>query len=199
MRRVCVFTGSSPGRRDEYHAAANDLGRELVARGIELVYGGASVGLMGAVADAVLAAGGRVTGVIPQALVAMEVAHVGLSELRVVASMHERKALMADLSDGFIALPGGWGTLDELFEVLTWSQLGLHTKPCGVLNVAGYFDPLLAFMDRMVDEGFVRLEHRPTLGVAASPVELLSRMADYRAPTIDKWAARPFSAKIRTR
>ena len=137
MRRVCVFTGSSAGRREEYHAAASDLGRELARRGIELVYGGASIGLMGAVADAVLGGDGRVTGVIPHALVAMEVAHAGLSDLRVVASMHERKAVMADLSDGFVALPGGWGTLDELFEVLTWSQLGLHSMPCGVLNVAG--------------------------------------------------------------
>jgi uncharacterized protein (TIGR00730 family) len=191
MRRVCVFTGSSSGRRDDYHAAAGDLGRELAARGIELVYGGASVGLMGAVADAALAAGGRVTGVIPAALVAMEVAHPGLPDLRVVSSMHERKAAMADLSDGFIALPGGWGTLDELFEVLTWAQLGLHAKPCGVLNVAGYFDPLLAFMDHMIDEGFVRAGHRPMLSVAGSAADLLSRMAAYQAPAIDKWVDRP--------
>jgi uncharacterized protein (TIGR00730 family) len=191
MRRVCVFTGSSPGRRNEYHAAACDLGRELATHGIELVYGGASVGLMGAVADAVLTAGGRVTGVIPEALVAMEVAHAGLSELRVVDSMHARKAAMADLSDGFIALPGGWGTLDELFEVLTWSQLGLHAKPCGLLNVSGYFDPLLAFMEHMVDEGFVRAEYRPALAIAESASALLARMADYRAPAIEKWVARP--------
>jgi uncharacterized protein (TIGR00730 family) len=191
MRRLCVFSGSSSGHRDAYHAAACDLGHELAVRGIELVYGGASVGLMGAVADAVLAAGGRVTGIIPEALVAMEVAHPGLSELQVVASMHARKAAMADLSDGFIALPGGWGTLDELFEVLTWSQLGLHAKPCGVLNVGGYFDRLLAFMDHMIDEGFVRAEYRPALAVAESASGLLTRMADYRAPAIEKWVSRP--------
>jgi len=190
MRRVCVFTGSSLGHRDEYRAAASDLGCELAARGIELVYGGADVGLMGAVADATLAAGGRVTGVIPEALVAKEVAHAGLPDLRVVASMHERKAAMADLSDGFIALPGGWGTLDELFEALTWGQLGLHAKPCGVLNVTGYFDQLLAFMDHMIDEGFVRPEFRPMLTVAGSAGELLTRMADYRAPAIEKWVER---------
>ena len=190
MRRVCVFTGSSLGHRDEYRAAARDLGCELAARGIELVYGGANVGLMGAVADAALAAGGRVTGVIPEALVAKEVAHAGLPDLRVVASMHERKAAMADLSDGFIALPGGWGTLDELFEALTWGQLGLHAKPCGLLNVTGYFDQLLAFMDHMIDEGFVRPECRPMLTVAGSAGELLTQMADYRAPAIEKWVER---------
>jgi uncharacterized protein (TIGR00730 family) len=191
MRRVCVFTGSSPGHRQDYRAAAADLGRELAGRHIELVYGGANVGLMGAVADAVLQAGGRVTGVIPSALVAKEVAHAGLADLRVVGSMHERKAIMADLADGFIALPGGWGTMDELFEVLTWSQLGLHAKPCGVLNVARYFDPLLVFMDHMIGEGFVRPEYRPTLAVAESAAELLGRMAVYRAPTIAKWVDRP--------
>ena len=190
MRRVCVFTGSSAGHRGEYRAAACDLGRELAVRGIDLVYGGANVGLMGEVADAALAAGGRVTGVIPEVLAAKEVAHAGLSDLRVVASMHERKAVMADLSDGFIALPGGWGTLDELFEVLTWGQLGLHAKPCGVLNAEGFFDPLLAFMDHMIDEGFVRPAFRPMLTVAGSAGELLTRMADYRAPTIEKWVDR---------
>ena len=191
MRRVCVFTGSSPGHRDEYRAAARDLGRELAVRGVELVYGGAAVGLMGAVADAVLAAGGRVTGVIPEALVAKEVAHAGLSDLRVVASMHERKAAMADLSDGFVALPGGWGTLEELFEVLTWAQLGLHAKPCGLLNVGGYFDTLLAFMDHMIDEGFVQPAFRPMLAVSGSAAELLTLLAEYRAPAIEKWVERP--------
>ena len=187
MRRVCVFSGSSAGRRDEYRAAACDLGRELAARDIEIVYGGAKVGLMGAVADAALAAGGRVIGVIPEALVVKEVAHAGLRDLRIVTSMHERKAVMADLSDGFIALPGGWGTLDELFEVLTWGQLALHAKPSGMLNAAGYFDPLLAFMDHMIDEGFVRPEHRPMLTVSTSAGEMLTRMADYRAPAAEKW------------
>src|SRR6187549_1487199 len=147
MMRVCVFAGSSSGSRPEYRTAAEDLGRELAARGIELVYGGAHVGLMGGVADAVLAGGGRVTGVIPKALVDKEVAHTGLTDLRIVASMHQRKALMVDLSDAFIALPGGWGTLDEMFEILTWAQLGLHRKPCGLLNVQKYFDRLLAFLD----------------------------------------------------
>src|SRR4249919_2850674 len=146
MPRICVFTGSSNGRRATYPAAATLLGQALVARGYELVYGGARVGLMGAVADAVLAEGGHVIGVIPQALVDREVAHTGLPDLRVVSSMHERKALMSDLSDGFIAMPGGWGTFEELFEVLTWGQLGLHRKPCGLLNVEAYFDPLLAFL-----------------------------------------------------
>jgi len=143
LRRLCVFTGSSAGVRPEYREAARDLGRLLAQRGIGLVYGGARVGLMGAVADAALEAGGVVIGVIPQGLVAKEIAHTGLTELRVVASMHERKAMMADLADGFVALPGGWGTLEEFFEVLTWAQLGLHAKPCGLLNVGGYFDGLL--------------------------------------------------------
>ncbi len=190
MRRLCVFTGSSPGNRDGYRAAAEGLGRDLAVRGIDLVYGGANVGLMGAVADAVLAGGGRVTGVIPGALVAKEVAHAGLSDLRVVGSMHERKAAMSDLSDGFIALPGGWGTLDELFEVLTWGQLGLHTKPCGLLNVAGYFDTLLAFMDHMIAEGFVNAAFRPMLTVAESSGKLLDGMSAYRASSRDKWFAR---------
>jgi uncharacterized protein (TIGR00730 family) len=180
VRRVCVFTGSSPGRRDEYHAAASDLGRELVARGIELVYGGASVGLMGAVADAVLAAGGRVTGVIPQALVAMEVAHVGLSELRVVASMHERKALMASLADGFVALPGGLGTLEEMFEILTWAQLGIHQKPVGVLDVDGYWTGLLGLLRHAAEEGFVRPEYATLLLVESRADALLERFAAWR-------------------
>ena len=145
MKRLCVFAGSSAGTRREYQAAAVDLGRVLATRGIGLVYGGARVGLMGAVADAVLAGGGEVIGVIPRALVEKEVAHSGLTDLRIVTSMHERKALMADLSDAFIALPGGWGTLDEMFEILTWAQLGLHRKPCGLLNVQGYFDGCCRF------------------------------------------------------
>src|SRR5690242_19117334 len=159
MKRVCVFAGSSAGVRPEYVSAAADFGTVLAGRGIELVYGGARVGLMGAVAGAVLAGGGRVTGVIPKALVEKEVAHGGLTELRVVTSMHQRKALMADLADAFIALPGGWGTLDEMFEILTWAQLGLHRKPCGLLNVFGYFDRLLAFLDHTMEEGFVRREY----------------------------------------
>jgi uncharacterized protein (TIGR00730 family) len=190
MRRVCVFAGSSAGVRPEYRAAAAALGRVLCERDIELVYGGAHVGLMGAVADAVMAAGGRVTGVIPDALVAKELAHTGVTELHVVASMHERKALMADLSGGFIALPGGWGTWEELFEVLTWGQLGLHTKPCGLLNAGGYFDGLLAFMAHAMHEGFVRTEQNAMLLVADTPAGLLDQMAAYRPPRVEKWLER---------
>jgi len=150
------------------------------------VYGGARVGLMGAVADAALDAGGVVIGVIPQGLVAKEIAHTGLTELRVVASMHERKAMMADLADGFVALPGGWGTLEEFFEVLTWAQLGLHAKPCGLLNVGGYFDGLLAFADHAAAEGFVRREHREMMIVAGAPAVLLDRMAQHQPPAVEK-------------
>ena len=181
MKSVCVFTGSSAGIRPEYREAARDLGRLLAQRGIGIVYGGAHVGLMGAVADAALDAGGSVIGVIPQALVAKEIAHTGLTELRVVASMHERKAMMADLADAFVTLPGGLGTLEEFFEVLTWAQLGLHGKPCGLLNVCGYFDGLLTFTDHAAAEGFVRREHREMVFVADSPVVLLDRLARAQA------------------
>jgi len=182
MTRVCVFAGSSSGVRPEYMAAATDLGRVLAARGIGLVYGGARVGLMGAVADAVLTGGGEVTGVIPRSLVEKEVAHSGLTELRVVTTMHERKALMADLSDAFIALPGGWGTLDEFFEILTWAQLGLHCKPCGVLNVQGYFDRLLSFLDHSVEQGFVRREYGALLAVSDDPSTLLDALRAQTPP-----------------
>jgi len=187
MRRICVFTGSHAGRKPAYRCAAIELGRALAARGIDLVYGGASVGLMGAVADSALAAGGHVIGVIPHAIVEREVAHPGLPDLRVVASMHERKALMADLSDGFIAMPGGWGTFEELFEVLTWSQLGLHQKPCGLLNVDGYFDPLIAMLRHAVDEGFVRGDSVASLPVASSVNDLLDLFAAYRPPFTERW------------
>jgi uncharacterized protein (TIGR00730 family) len=193
MPRICVFTGSSDGRRPSYRSAAVGLGRALVARGYELVYGGARVGLMGAVADAVLEAGGHVIGVIPQALYAREVAHTGLPDLRVVSSMHERKALMADLSDGFVAMPGGWGTFEELFEVLTWGQLGLHAKPCGLLNVDGYFDPLLAFLRHAFDEQFVRTEYERLLLVSASPTDLLDQAAAFQPPQVRKWIDRASS------
>ena len=189
MKSVCVFAGSSAGSRSEYRQQATELGRLLAARGIGLVYGGARVGLM-VVADAVLASGGQVTGVIPAALVAKEIAHNGLTELRVVASMHERKATMADFSDAFIALPGGWGTWEEFFEVLTWGQLGLHRKPCGLLNVQGYFDPLLAFVKHSFDEGFVRREYGSMISVSDSPEGLLDRLARYDAPSIEKWIDR---------
>jgi uncharacterized protein (TIGR00730 family) len=177
MRRLCVFCGSSPGSRPEYGAAARRLGALLAARGVGLVFGGGHVGLMGVVADAVLDRGGAAVGVIPQALVDKELAHGGLTELRVVATMHQRKALMADLSDGFVALPGGFGTADELFEVLTWAQLGLHTKPVGLLNVCGFFDPLLAWVDHCAREGFLPPEHRDTLRVSGDPEELLALLA----------------------
>jgi hypothetical protein len=190
MRRVCVFAGSSAGVRPEYREAAITLGRTLAERGIGLVYGGARVGLMGAMADAALSAGGHVTGVMPSALVAREVAHSGLTAFHETASMHERKALMADLSDAFIALPGGWGTLDELFEILTWGQLGLHRKPCGLLNAAGYFDPLLAFLEHSITEGFVRREYRASLAVSSSVEDLLDLLAAQVPPSMEKWPDR---------
>lgn len=190
MKNVCVFAGSSAGSRSEYRQRATELGRALAARGIGLVYGGARVGLMGAVADGVLAAGGQATGVMPAALVSKEIAHTGLTELRVVASMHERKATMADLSDAFVALPGGWGTWEEFFEVLTWGQLGLHRKPCALLNVQGYFDPLLAFVRHSFDEGFVRREYGSMILVSDSPEDLLDRLGGYAAPSIEKWIDR---------
>jgi len=190
MKRVCVFTGSNPGARSGYAAAAQLLGRELVAGGYELVYGGGKVGLMGQLADSVIASGGTVIGVIPEALLAKEVAHRGLSELLVVASMHERKALMSELSDAFVAMPGGLGTLEEFFEVLTWAQLGLHAKPCGILNVEHYFDPLLAFLDVSVEERFVKPEHRRMIITADSPRDLLDRLASYRPTLVQKWIDR---------
>jgi uncharacterized protein (TIGR00730 family) len=190
INRICVFAGSNAGIRTGYRAAAHELGRVLAEREIGLVYGGARVGLMGVVADAVLAAGGQVIGVMPSVLVAKEVAHNGLSDLRVVSSMHERKALMSDLSDGFIALPGGWGTWEEFFEVLTWSQLGLHQKPCGLLNVDGYFDRLLSFVEHAIDEGFVRREYRTMIPVAASPAALLDTFVSYRPAVVEKWIDR---------
>jgi uncharacterized protein (TIGR00730 family) len=190
MKRICVFAGSNLGAQPEYRAAAQALGHALSRRQVGLVYGGARVGLMGALADAVLATGGHVTGVIPAALVAKEVAHEGLSDLRVVASMHDRKAMLAELADGFIALPGGWGTLEEFFEVLTWAQLGLHQKPCGVLNVRGFFDALLSFIDHSIDERFVRRENRSMVIVSSSPGALLDLLDDYVPTVVEKWINR---------
>jgi uncharacterized protein (TIGR00730 family) len=190
VERVLVFCGSSPGARPEYAEQARELGRRLAARGLGLVYGGASVGLMGAVADAALCAGGEVIGVIPRSLVRAEVAHGGLVDLRVVETMHERKALMAELADAVIALPGGTGTLDELFELFTWSQLGLHAKPIGLLDVAGYWQPLLAFLDHAVTERFLRAEHRDTLLVETEPERLLDRLAEHRPAVRSKWMDR---------
>ena len=177
LSRVCVFCGSSPGNAPEFRAAAEELAREMVARKIGLVFGGGCVGLMGLIADAVLAAGGHAIGVIPDALVAREVAHRGLPDLRVVRSMHERKATMAELSDAFIALPGGFGTLEELCEAITWTQLGLHRKRCGVLNVRGFYDPLLALFDGAVRAGFISETNRDIVTATADPAELLDRLA----------------------
>jgi uncharacterized protein (TIGR00730 family) len=182
MQRVCVFAGSSVGRWPEYAEAAAALGRELAARDIEMVYGGSNIGLMGVMANATLTAGGRVTGVLPRALFRREVAHTGLTELREVGSMHERKAVMADLAEGFIALPGGFGTFDELFEIITWAQLGLHTKPIGLLDVAGFFAPLLAIAQHAIAEGFVPSANGELLLSAAEPDALLDQMAAYSPP-----------------
>ena len=187
MRRVCVYAGSNPGSHPAYADAARALAQLLAERGIGLVFGGSNVGLMGILADTALAAGGEVIGVMPQALVDREIAHRGLTELRIVDSMHERKALMADLSDAFVAVPGGIGTLEELIEVYTWSQLGIHEKPCGVLNVRGYYDGLAGFLDHAVEEGFLRPQHRAVLSVAADPAELLEHLAAYVPPTVGKW------------
>ena len=193
MNRICVFAGASPGARPAYGEATRALGTALVECGASLVYGGGWVGLMGVLADAVLAAGGEVVGVIPSHLATREVAHAGLTELRVVESMHERKMTMSELSDGVVALPGGLGTLEELFEMLTWGQLGLHAKPCGLLQVDGYFDPLLEFLDRMVAERFVRPEHRAMLAAETDPERLLERMDAYEAPVTEKWLDRTTS------
>jgi uncharacterized protein (TIGR00730 family) len=190
MERILVFCGSSPGRRPEYGEAATELGRLLAERGIGLVYGGASVGLMGAVADGALGAGGEVIGVIPRRLVESEIAHAGVSDLRVVETMHERKALMAELSNAVIALPGGTGTLDELFEMFTWGQLGLHHKPIGLLDVAGYWERLLAFLDHMVDERFIYAEHRDSLLVERGAATLIDRLGSFQHHARDKWLDR---------
>lgn len=187
MKRLCVFSGSSPGRLPIYAAVADRFGRLLVRSGLGLVYGGASIGLMGAVADAVLDEGGEVIGVIPRALVKKEVVHEGLPDLRVVDSMHERKALMAKLADGFVALPGGLGTLEELCEILTWAQLGIHRKPVGLLDVDGYFQPLLRFLDHVVYERFMRPEHRAMVLVEEEPQPLIGAIQRYRPAEQKKW------------
>lgn len=186
MKRICVFCGSSPGGSPEYIQAATQLGHTLAAKSIGLVYGGAKVGMMGRIAEAVLEKNGEVIGVIPKGLAEKEVSFTGLADLRVVDSMHERKAIMADLSDGFIALPGGLGTLEEFFEVATWAQLGLHPKPCGLLNVRHYYDKLMDFLDHMVTEKFVELEHRSMVLIDEDPDRLIQRFALYRPPTVDK-------------
>ena len=190
MERLCVFSGSSPGAHPDYVRTAQELGRSLAAARVGLVYGGASVGLMGAVADAALEAGGEAIGVIPQALVDREIAHQGLSELRIVSSMHERKALMAELAGGFVALPGGMGTLEELFEVYTWTQLGLHSKPLGLLDVRDYFAALVAFLDHAVAERFMTVEHRELLVVEKRAEALLEAFRRWRPPARAKWIDR---------
>jgi uncharacterized protein (TIGR00730 family) len=188
MRRLCVFCGSSTGNCTTHAANARRFGAALAERRLGLVYGAGNIGLMGILADEVLRAGGEVIGVIPQALVDREVAHEGLTERHIVSTMHERKALMADLADGFAALPGGFGTADELFEILTWAQLGLHAKPIGLLNTAGYFEPLLAWLDLMVAEGFLREEHRRLLLTAEEPERLLDAILSHRPKTTqEKW------------
>ena len=190
MKTLCVFCGSNSGASPGYARAAARLGTLLAERGLTLVYGGGRVGLMGVLADAALAAGGQAIGVIPRALEAREVAHTGLTELRVVGSMHERKALMSELADGFLALPGGIGTMEEWFEVWTWGQLGIHPKPLGMLNVAGYYDHLLAFFDRMVADGFLPEAHRSMAIVGEDPETLLDRLATYVPPRTEKWLDR---------
>jgi uncharacterized protein (TIGR00730 family) len=187
MQRLCVFCGSSPGHDPAYSALAAQFGRTLAQRRIGVVYGGGRVGLMGALADAALAAGGEVIGVIPQMLLDREHGHRGLTQLRVVDSMHARKALMAELADGFVALPGGIGTLEEIFEVWTWAQLGMHRKPCGLLDVDGFFTPLVGFLDHVVASGFLRPASRAMLTVAASPDELLAQFSAYEAPAVPAW------------
>lgn len=193
IQSICVFCGSSPGRRPEYAAAARALGALLARRGITLVYGGGHVGLMGLLADAALTAGGRVIGVIPHSLEQRELAHLRLTELRVTGSMHERKALMADLADGFIALPGGIGTFEEFLEILTWAQLGIHAKPCGLLNVAGFYDPLVGLLDHAVAERFLRPEHRAMMLLGEAPEALLDGMVNYQPPDVEKWIDREAS------
>jgi hypothetical protein len=190
MTRICVFCGTNPGSRPEYGAAARRLGQVLAEQGLELVYGGASVGIMGELADSVHEHGGHVTGIIPQQLVEKESAHTGIPNLIVVASMHQRKSQMADMSDGFIALPGGIGTLEGFFEILTWAQLGIHAKPSGILNVEGYFDGLTRFLDHAVREGFLTEPHRNAIFVESDPVRLLERMHAYTPPEGEKFMGR---------
>ena len=189
MRRVCVYCGSNTGKRPEYAAAARDLAIVLVRHDLELVYGGADKGIMGVIADAVLEQGGKVHGVIPQMICDKEIAHRGLTELHVVASMHARKTMMAALSDGFIAMPGGFGTLEEIIEMVTWGQLRFHDKPCGLLNTDGYFDRLLEYLDHAAGEGFLRAENRTMLLSDRDPAGLIQQFERYTAPQVEKWVS----------
>ena len=187
MKRVCVFCGSSVGVKAAYAEAARQMGRLIASKGIVLVYGGGNVGLMGVIADAALEAGAEVIGVIPRALADREIAHTGLTELHVVDSMHTRKAMMAELSDAFIAMPGGVGTFEEFFEAVTWTQLGLHRKPCGLLNVDGFYTPLVQFIDQAVTEGFIRAVHRKVIVDDDEPARLLETLATIDLPDVPKW------------
>jgi uncharacterized protein (TIGR00730 family) len=188
MRRICVFCGAYPGVDPVYREQARLMGEALAREGLGLVFGGGSIGLMGTIADAVLAAGGEAIGVIPQALQERELGHAGLTQLHVVSTMHERKALMASLSDGFVALPGGMGTLDEFCEIVTWAQLGIHAKPCALLDVAGYWSGFLGFVDHAVSQGFVKAEHRRMLVVERSPERLIAAMRAWQPPKLTRWA-----------
>lgn len=190
IQSLCVYCGSSPGLLPAYREVARNFGRLLAERKITLVYGGGNVGLMGAVADGALAAGGKVIGVIPELLVGKELAHRGVTELHEVGSMHERKTLMADLSDAFVALPGGIGTLEEIFEVSTWTQLGFHAKPCGFLNVAGFYDPLFGFLRSLVTQRFLKEDFLASLPMESDPQTLLERLEGYRPAGADKWLDR---------
>ena len=190
MKRLCVFCGSSVGRNAAYAEAATELGTLLATRGVGLVYGGGNVGLMGVIADAALAAGGEVIGVIPRALADREIAHIGCTELRIVDSMHTRKAMMADLSDAFVAMPGGVGTFEEFFEAITWTQLGLHRKACGLLNVADFYTPLATFIDQAVADGFIKPVHRAAIVVDHDPARLLDTLSTLVLPDAPKWISR---------
>jgi len=188
MKAVCVYCGSSSGASPVYAEAAQAFGNALVAANLGLVYGGGKVGLMGVIADTVMAAGGRVTGVIPELLLNKEVGHEGLTQLHVVPDMHQRKKMMADLSDAFVALPGGAGTLEELFEVYTWAQLGYHHKPVALLNIGGFYDPLIALLEHTVREGFMRRTYLDLLQIDSDPAALIAKLKHYHAPAKDKWA-----------
>jgi len=190
MKSICVYCGSNFGNRNSYLEAAQSLGREMAQRRITLVYGGANVGLMGAVANSVLEAGGKAIGVMPQALVDKEIAHTGLTDLRIVSSMHERKSLMADLADAFIALPGGLGTLEEFCEVVTWTQLGFHRKACGLLNIDGFYNRLISFLNHATKEQFIRSEHRSIVLAQETPVELIEKLSQFEIPNVHKWIDR---------
>ncbi len=189
MRRICVFCGSSSGRNSAYQRAAVELGRLLAARELTLIYGGANIGLMGEIARSVIRHGGQAIGVIPQFLVEKELVYRDLSDIKVVSSMHDRKALMADLADAFIAMPGGYGTLEETVEVLTWTQLGLHRKPIGLLNVEHYFDYLDLFIDHMVTEGFLSREYMDMVLIDNGPAALLDSLTTFKLPALDKWGS----------